>query len=399
MVYRAWLINSRGIAKKVKNASTDSNYQIRDLGGEAHRECPNCKYVIDNSDVSVEWPGLPAGVKFDPSDAELLEHLNGKVGMGNAKAHILIDEFIPTLEGDQGICYTHPKNLPGIKKDGSSVHFFHRTSNAYSTGHRKRRKIHNQCSEFDDSVRWHKTGKTKPVMDNGFQKGWKKIMVLYRSSRKGCKPDKANWVMHQYHLGKDEDEKDGEMVVSKIFYQQTKQMSTGETGLMPEGLNSLAVRIDPRTPKTVTPRPPRSKLNASFEADEHSPLLLPVQDTRSSLPIVNLKAEDIGSTWWAGESQAVDEPETQKMDELLLCHEVLDLFPSIAESSLPQFIFESKDRSQQDDCTACGFSSLSNIEVDTPPDFQLSVRCLVLLSSPQSIFENVKFLISHYSKA
>lgn len=63
--------------------------------------------------VSLEWPGLPAGVKFDPSDLELLEHLEGKVGLGNSKPHMFIDEFIPTLEENEGICYTHPENLPG----------------------------------------------------------------------------------------------------------------------------------------------------------------------------------------------------------------------------------------------------------------------------------------------
>lgn len=63
--------------------------------------------------VSHEWPGLPAGVKFDPSDVQLLEHLAAKCGVGNAKPHVLIDEFIPTLEEDKGICYTHPENLPG----------------------------------------------------------------------------------------------------------------------------------------------------------------------------------------------------------------------------------------------------------------------------------------------
>lgn len=63
--------------------------------------------------VFPEWPGLPLGVKFDPSDAQILEHLAAKCGVGNSKAHLFIDEFIPTLEGDQGICYTHPENLPG----------------------------------------------------------------------------------------------------------------------------------------------------------------------------------------------------------------------------------------------------------------------------------------------
>jgi len=44
---------------------------------------------------------------------EILEHLAAKCGVGNTKPHMFIEEFIPTLEGEQGICYTHPENLPG----------------------------------------------------------------------------------------------------------------------------------------------------------------------------------------------------------------------------------------------------------------------------------------------
>jgi hypothetical protein len=42
-----------------------------------------------------------------------LEHLAAKCGVGNREPHMFIEEFIPTLEGDQGIYYTHPENLPG----------------------------------------------------------------------------------------------------------------------------------------------------------------------------------------------------------------------------------------------------------------------------------------------
>jgi len=63
--------------------------------------------------VSSEWPGFPLGVKFDPSDVELLEHLAGKCGVGNTQPDMFINEFISTLEGDQGICCTHPENLQG----------------------------------------------------------------------------------------------------------------------------------------------------------------------------------------------------------------------------------------------------------------------------------------------
>lgn len=112
---RSWLITCRGVAKKIRNDNC-SNRQISELGAEACRECPNCKYIIDNSDVAVQWPGLPAGVKFDPSDLELLEHLEQKIGVGGSEPHMFLDEFIPTVENDEGICYSHPENLPGTKK-------------------------------------------------------------------------------------------------------------------------------------------------------------------------------------------------------------------------------------------------------------------------------------------
>lgn len=53
-------------------------------------------------------------MKFDPSDVEILEHLEAKVMSNVSKLHPLIDEFIPTIQGENGICYTHPAQLPGF---------------------------------------------------------------------------------------------------------------------------------------------------------------------------------------------------------------------------------------------------------------------------------------------
>ncbi|CAL9104895.1 unnamed protein product [Musa textilis] len=180
------------------------------------KQCPGCGHKLDRKP---DWVGLPAGVKFDPTDQELVEHLEAKVKAENLRSHPLIDEFIPTIEGDDGICYTHPEKLPGVRRDGLSKHFFHRPSKAYTTGTRKRRKIQSTCDLQRGETRWHKTGKTRPVMVNGQQKGCKKILVLYTNFGKHRKPEKTNWVMHQYHLGESEEEKEGELVVSKIFFQ------------------------------------------------------------------------------------------------------------------------------------------------------------------------------------
>lgn len=152
----------------------------------------------------------------------------------------------------------------GVNQDGSATHFFHRAIKAYNTGNRKRRKIHDQDS---GDVRWHKTGRTKPVMLDGVQKGCKKIMVLYMTMVRGGKAEKTNWVMHQYHLGTQEDEKDGEYVVSKVFYQQQQVKSGDKDDLeipastmdVPESSGNVEVTmvpVDPVTPKSVTPDPP-----------------------------------------------------------------------------------------------------------------------------------------------
>ena len=41
---------------------------------------------------------LPAGVKFDPTDQELIEHLEAKVSADSARFQSLIDLFIPTID-------------------------------------------------------------------------------------------------------------------------------------------------------------------------------------------------------------------------------------------------------------------------------------------------------------
>uniref|UniRef100_A0A7C9DKB7 NAC domain-containing protein n=1 Tax=Opuntia streptacantha TaxID=393608 RepID=A0A7C9DKB7_OPUST len=184
--------------------------------------CPSCGHHIplqqDQAPGGInDLPGLPAGVKFDPTDPEILEHLEAKIKSDLGKLHPLLDEFIPTIEGENGICYTHPEKLPGVSKDGAMRHFFHRPSKAYTTGTRKRRKVHTDVEGGE--TRWHKTGKTRAILVNGVVKGFKKILVLYTNYGRQKKPEKTNWVMHQYHLGQNEDEKDGEFVLSKVFYQ------------------------------------------------------------------------------------------------------------------------------------------------------------------------------------
>ncbi|ESQ42755.1 hypothetical protein EUTSA_v10015892mg, partial [Eutrema salsugineum] len=220
----------------------NSKCNLIDLKLEEHhhlcgsKHCPGCGRMIQAA-TKPNWVGLPAGVKFDPTDQELIEHLEAKVNANEenkkwSSSHPLIDEFIPTIDGEDGICYTHPQKLPGVTKDGLSKHFFHKPSRAYTTGTRKRRKIiqtdhGSEVTGSSSETRWHKTGKTRPVMINGRQRGCKKILVLYTNFGKNRRPEKTNWVMHQYHLGVNEEEREGELVVSKIFYQTQPRQCVG----------------------------------------------------------------------------------------------------------------------------------------------------------------------------
>ncbi|TKW04978.1 hypothetical protein SEVIR_7G145900v4 [Setaria viridis] len=299
----SWVMTGVGLIKKIRNATQLISLRLGELVAEPYIKCPNCKCGIDTSDVSLVWPALPAGVKFDPSDLELLQHLQGKSNLPNSTSHALIDEFIPTIEEMEGICYTHPKNLPDIKMDGSSLHFFHRVSNAYGCGHRKRRKISgDDDSVFDERIRWHKTGASRAIYDeNGVKKGWKKILVLYRGSRRGgSKIDRDNWVMHQYHLGADEDEPDGELVISKVFYQlPSKKNDKSEMGDVELESEPSAAKIDPRTPMI---HPPQSCLpnNSPCDTDQYTPNQVDQQE-ECSTSVCPVKVEAAECSAWSAE--------------------------------------------------------------------------------------------------
>ncbi|GAB4840254.1 hypothetical protein Ancab_021018 [Ancistrocladus abbreviatus] len=403
----SWLVDGNRFASKIKSASGTCDAGQINWKSNPSRACPNCQHIIDNSDVTQEWPGLPRGVKFDPSDQEIIWHLRAKGGVGNLKPHPFIDEFVPTLYEDDGICYTHPQNLPGVKQDGTASHFFHRAIKAYNTGTRKRRKIHGDDSS---DVRWHKTGRT---MD-GVQSGCKKIMVLYVSTRRGGKPEKTNWVMHQYHLGTEEDEKDGEFVISKVFYQQQQVKQNDKDGDdITDVINEVLVKVDPVTPKSVTPEPPRTDRcgsvdsrkesavsNMDFVAQEDCDLgsaddvrqperEIPTQAQPEAENQIDLVVEHDGDhaedepKWWDSESQYLLDSQ-QLVEGLSLCDDLL-------QSQSPNRDGDENDAAMRgkpglSDYARLGPEDLkkdleecqnlvldpANIELDTPPDFRLS---------------------------
>ncbi|XP_072072752.1 SUPPRESSOR OF GAMMA RESPONSE 1 isoform X1 [Arachis hypogaea] len=432
MAGASWLVDKSRIATKIKSASgaCDPNEVIWKTNPT--RICPNCHHPIDNSDkiayyqfkrwfkgpvlldihVTQEWPGLPKGVKFDPSDQEIIWHLLVKAGVGNLKPHPFIDEFITTLEVDDGICYTHPQHLPGVKQDGRASHFFHRAIKAYNTGTRKRRKVHGQ-----DDVRWHKTGRTKLITLNGVQKGCKKIMVLYTNAVRGGKSEKTNWVMHQYHLGTEEDEKEGEYVISKVFYKEDQDIPEAA-----ESKNATVAKVDPVTPKSTTPEPPRNERQDSdlgldldlgqealafpemdcldeiqADCEESAKANPPVLETQENEGMDNKETNAYeGQLWWDSDSQNLLDSQ-QLVEALTLCEDIfhsqssnkddendknqtgLSVYAHLGPEHLKKDIEECQKLApagpehQKDIEDGQNLDiDLANIERDTPPEHRLS---------------------------
>ncbi|KAG8639070.1 hypothetical protein MANES_14G097400v8 [Manihot esculenta] len=405
----SWIVDGHRFATKIKSASNPERVIWESNPSKA---CPKCQHVIDNSDATQKWPGLPRGVKFDPTDQEIIWHLLAKVGGEGLKPHPFVDEFIPTVNKDDGICYAHPQNLPSVRQDGSVSHFFHRAIKAYNTGTRKRRKI--QGDDFGD-VHWHKTGRTKPVILDGVQRGCKKIMVLYMTAVKGGKAEKTNWVMHQYHLGTGEDEREGEYVVSKIFYQQqqTNKVDKVEDDSL-ENIDIMIAKADPVTPKSVTPVPPRTERripdfylgeestdinDCIHPCTQYSPKHVEVQtEPESEYPnndaqfkMENLSKETVDNSdndieevpnCWDSELQGLLDSQ-QLVEGLSLCDELL-------QSQSPNRYGNGNERANEKPCLS-DYAQLgpehlkkdleecqnlvldpANIELDTPPEFRLS---------------------------
>lgn len=152
-------------------------------------------------------------------------------------------------------------------------------------------------------------------------------MVLYANAKGAARPGKAKWVMHQYHIGPEEDELEGQLVVSKIFYQQHSAATHSEIECGEES-EMLGVKVDPRTPNTSTPLPPRLTEDSPKEDNGNSLQFLLNQCHEYSFPIDSRNNNDISTA-----AEAISTPQE--------------------------------------------FSDLDYILIDTPPDFQLAVRFLI----------------------
>lgn len=96
-------------------------------------------------------------------------------------------------------------------------------------------------------------------------------------------------------------------------------------------------------------------------------------------PPPDTKTEDYMEypAWLAGESQAFDNSDLNCMDDLLLCKEVLDSCAPLNHSGTNHTsyadLFSNRIEASGNNNVSPEIADLANIELDTPPDFSLSV--------------------------
>ncbi|XP_028752254.1 protein NTM1-like 9 isoform X2 [Neltuma alba] len=137
--------------------------------------------MVDQADTL-----MPKGLKFRPTDEELVGHyLHHKLMADDPSIH----NIIPEIE----VCKYEPWDLPAlspIKSEDSEWFFFSPRDYKYSNSTR--------CNRATSRGYWKPTGKERKIRDRVTNKviGTKKTLVFYRGRVPGVKD---NWVIHEYH--------------------------------------------------------------------------------------------------------------------------------------------------------------------------------------------------------
>lgn len=99
--------------------------------------------------------------------------------------------------------------------------------------------------------------------------------------------------------------------------------------------------------------------------------------SRATLPGFQSEDHTEYPAWLAGESQAVENTDLNCMDDSLLCKEIFDSFAPLSHSGLNHlshsgFVSNTTEVTGNNNASS-GIADLANIDLDTPPDFQLTV--------------------------
>ncbi|GAU48708.1 hypothetical protein TSUD_303210 [Trifolium subterraneum] len=149
--------------------------------GSHSLEC--CPSLDDNGMMVLNLNSFPVGVRFQPTDEDLINYyLRSKIN-GNGEKVWVIREI--------DICKWEPWDMPDlsvVKSKDPEWFFFCPRDRKYPNGHQRKRKTNRGF--------WKPTGHDRKIMSGAIMIGTKKTLVFYS----GCAPSRkrTNWVMHEY---------------------------------------------------------------------------------------------------------------------------------------------------------------------------------------------------------
>nr|GLL36593.1 uncharacterized protein LOC109181125 [Ipomoea trifida] len=131
------------------------------------------------------FKSLPPGIRFRPTDGELMDYLKKKVLKERMPLH-----RIKTCN----IYKYHPNDLcrPDDLAREKESYFFTSRDKKYPNGARPDRKA-------GDGF-WKATGRDMPISCKGAVVGSKKTLVYYEGKHKDVSLHKTNWIMHEYTI-------------------------------------------------------------------------------------------------------------------------------------------------------------------------------------------------------
>ncbi|XP_072977310.1 NAC domain-containing protein 92-like [Typha angustifolia] len=129
-----------------------------------------------------DYPDLPPGFRFHPTDEELITHyLLHKITSTN---------FNTAVIGEVDLRKCEPWDIPSKAKLGEDWYFFCMRDRKYPTGWRTNRAT--------QAGYWKATGKDKEIYKGKTLVGMKKTLVFHRG--RAPRGEKTNWVMHEYRV-------------------------------------------------------------------------------------------------------------------------------------------------------------------------------------------------------